>query len=57
MQGVDPSPAKNFSPPDAVQRLDQTGDAAGFNGIANVGLHTAELKPGYSGIPGRWETP
>ena len=28
-----------------MQRLDQTGDAAGFNGVANVGLHTAELKP------------
>mmetsp|Transcript_50239 Transcript_50239/g.109375 ORF Transcript_50239/g.109375 Transcript_50239/m.109375 type:complete len:208 (+) Transcript_50239:775-1398(+) len=36
--------ATHNAPPDAVQRLDQTGDAAGFNGVANVGLHTAELK-------------
>ena len=40
-----PGPSPPTMPPDAVQRLDQTGDAAGFNGVANVGLHAAELKP------------
>ena len=40
-----PGPSPPTMPPDAVQRLDQTGDAAGFNDVANVGLHAAELKP------------
>ena len=37
--------------PDAVERLDQACDARSLNAVADIGLHAAQLQPGWATPP------